>query len=57
MPDIIVKDTVERLWIQRALIGERERLLRGRAKEVAGSEIWALRGKELEFLNALIARF
>lgn len=55
--DLVVKDTVEKLWIQRALIGERERLLRGRAKEIAGSDIWHLRGKELEFLNALIARF
>lgn len=48
---------MERMWIVQALKTQFAVLQRSRNKENAGSEIWALRGRELEAINALIVRF
>lgn len=48
---------VDRLWIRKALELQRAALVRARAKEMSGSEVWHLRGRELEGLNALLSRF
>lgn len=48
---------IDKLWIQRALMQQRDSLQRSRNKEVAGSEIWTLRGKEIESLTQLMQRF
>lgn len=47
----------ERAWLRSSLISKRDMLIRSRAKELAGSEIWALRGREIEAIVALLARF
>lgn len=50
-------DTIERSWVHVSLLAKREQLVRSRNKEVTGSEIWVLRGKEIEALNALAPKF
>jgi len=47
----------EKQWIHKSLSTQRDSLLRGRQKEMTGSEIWQLRGKEIEILNGLINKF
>lgn len=47
----------QRAWIKLGLEAKRDQLVRVRNKEVAGSEIWVLRGKEIEALSALILMF
>lgn len=49
--------TMERAWIKKALELQRTALLRSRMKEVPGSEIWTLRGREVEALTGVIGRF
>lgn len=48
---------MEKQWIKKALETQRNVLQRSRNNEMAGSEIWTLRGKEIETLTALIGRF
>lgn len=48
---------MERAWVRQALTTQRAALMRSRQKEIAGSEIWSLRGKEIDSLNVLIERF
>lgn len=50
-------DVVERSWVHVSVLAKREQLLRSRNKELAGSEIWVLRGKEIEALNMLAPKF
>lgn len=50
-------DSISRSWVHQSLTTQRNVLLRSRNKEVTGGEIWVLRGKEIEALNALIAIF
>lgn len=50
-------DAIERSWVHVSLQAKREQLVRSRNKEVTGSEIWVLRGKEIEALNALMPKF
>lgn len=55
--EVVVKDVMELLWIGQALDLQLTALMRSRQKEIAGSEIWVLRGKEIDFLRSLKARF
>jgi hypothetical protein len=48
---------LEKAWIKQSIAVQIKALMRSRQKEIAGGEVWALRGKELDFLNALAARF
>lgn len=48
---------LESLWIKKALENQRQALIRSRTKEVAGSEVYTLRGKEIESLTQLIQKF
>lgn len=50
-------DGMERGWLLKALELQRAALLRSRGREVAGSDIWTLRGKEIEALTSLRNRF
>ena len=49
-------DALERNWIKKALETQRTSLARARSKEVVGSEIHELRGKELGSIDALIRK-
>lgn len=49
--------SMERMWICTSLKTQFAVLQRSRNKENPGSEIFALRGRELEALSALITRF
>lgn len=42
---------LDRAWIVKALASLRQSLIRSRAKEMPGSEIWALRARELDMLE------
>lgn len=46
----------ERQWLRKAVETQRGALIRSRAKELDGSEIWSLRGREIEALTALLSR-
>lgn len=48
---------MERAWIQQSLQLQRASLIRSRGKEIAGAEIWTLRGREIEAISALLNRF
>ena len=48
---------MERQWIVQSLKTQYAVLQRSRNKEHVGSEIYMLRGRELDALNALITRF
>lgn len=50
-------DVIERSWVSVSLQAKREQLVRSRNKEVTGSEIWSLRGREIEAINLLLPRF
>lgn len=50
-------DATERAWIKQSLMNQSKMLLRARSKEIVGGEIWTLRGREIESLNALAVRF
>lgn len=47
---------MERGWIRQCVETQRKVLLRSRLKEIAGGEIWQLRGKEIDALTALLAK-
>lgn len=53
----VVLDVLERQWVRKSLENQRQVILRGRNKELAGSEIWQLRGKEMEILTNLVSKF
>lgn len=44
-------------WIKKALEDERLRMIRARGKEMPGSEIAQLRGREVDQLTLLIQKF
>lgn len=48
---------LERQYLARALDLYKASLVRSRSKEMAGSDIWTLRGKEIEAVGALLSRF
>lgn len=48
---------MERAWLKHALVNQVRAVERSRTKEVPGSEVWDLRGKEAEQLRLLIGRF
>jgi len=50
-------DVVEKAWIGKALVVLRQTLIRSRSKEIVGTEIYTLRGKEIESLNVLVQKF
>lgn len=50
-------NAVERGWLKKSLESQRSMLIRSRQKELTGSDVWVLRGKEIEFLTVLISRF
>lgn len=50
-------DTLERGWIKQAIMNQVRMLTRSRNKEITGGAVWKLRGDEIDFLNALVARF
>lgn len=47
---------LERQWIAKAVITLRAQLARARSKELSGSEIYNLRGKEIQMLDSLYNR-
>lgn len=55
--EVVVKDAMDRGWIKKALESQRAMLIRSRTKEMTGSEVWHLRGREIEQLNLLIGKF
>lgn len=58
MADFTVKlEGMDRAWIKAALQVQRAVLVRGRAKEMDGSEIYALRSKEIAAVDALLVKF
>lgn len=48
---------LEVLWLKKSLELQKNALIRSRAKEVVGSEIYALRTREIEALQSLSNRF
>lgn len=48
---------LDRAWIRKSLELQRNSLVRARTKEMVGSEVYVLRGREIEALGALINRF
>lgn len=50
-------DAQERGWIKQALLNQSKMLMRSRTKEIAGGEIWHLRGKEIDIVNTLAGKF
>lgn len=50
-------DAMERCWIKQSLMNQSKMLVRSRVKEITGGEVWTLRGKEIEFVNSLVAKF
>jgi hypothetical protein len=44
-------------WIVQSAGTQRNVLIRSRNKEIQGGEVWALRGREIDALNALILKF
>lgn len=49
-----VEEVLRRAWIKKSLELQRAALFRSRGKEIPGSEIYALRTKELQLLDQLI---
>lgn len=59
MADQVLKIEVkplEKQWLVKACETLRDKLVRNRMKEMTGSEIYTLRGKEIESLNELLNR-
>lgn len=57
MADSLLKIEVkplEKAWLAKALETLRDKLVRNRMKEMAGSEIYALRGKEIDQVNEIL---
>lgn len=59
--DVGVISTVEltpldRAWIVQSLKTQAKALSRSRDKEIAGGEVWQLRGKELDTINAIVVK-
>lgn len=50
-------EVMDRQWIHSSLQAKRDQLVRARNKETSGSQVWVIRGQEIEQLNALINRF
>ena len=48
---------LRRAWIRKALELQRSALIRSRAKEMVGSDIYNLRTKEIEFLDNMIKEY
>lgn len=46
-----------RQWVKESLVAKRQQLQRARGKEIPGSLIHELRGKELANLDVLIGKF
>lgn len=57
-PDVksVELNLVDRLYVRRALELLQKSLQRSKANEVAGSEIWHIREKEIDGLSVLIRR-
>lgn len=55
-PKVLELTLVERLYVQRAIAGLLASLERSRAKELPGTEIYDLRGRELEAVTAISRR-
>lgn len=52
----ITLDLVEKLWVQKSLDLQKTALVRSRNKEMAGSEIYFLRQKEIDVVEALMKK-
>lgn len=50
-------NTLERNWIRKSLETQRQALHRSMQKEMNGSEVRTYRQREIEQLNAILARF
>lgn len=46
----------DRAYLMRAVVTLRQALIRSRAKEVAGSQVWEFRGAELDELDELVRK-
>lgn len=49
-------EPLEKAWLRKAVETQRNVLVRSRTKEMVGSDIWNLRGKEIEQLNVLVGK-
>lgn len=50
-------DVLEKQWIVKALESQRNMVVRARNREMAGSEIYMLRSKEIQAIDAIHAKF
>ena len=57
MDDSQKQKSLDRQWIKKSLESQRAMLVRSRSKELAGSEIYALRGAEIATLDRLINEY
>lgn len=57
LSETVLVSMLERQWIRKALETQRMQITRARTKEMVGSEIHALRGREIEALTVLLQRF
>lgn len=48
---------LDRAWIMQSLDNQAKMLARSRQKEISGGEVWVLRGKEIDTLQAVRAKF
>lgn len=51
------EEVLRKIWIRKSLELQKAALMRSRGKEIPGSEIYALRTKEIQFLEKLIEEF
>lgn len=54
---LIALSPIERGWIKQALLAQARVLTRARTKEIAGGEVWTIRGREIETVNAIAVKF
>lgn len=53
---IVIEDPEDRVRIRAAIHQYRNVVVRMRAKEIVGSEVYELRGRELQRVDSIIAR-
>lgn len=53
----VTVSALDRAWIVQSLDNQAKMLNRSRTKEIHGGEIWVLRGKEIDTINAVRTKF
>jgi len=49
--------SLERQWIVKSISSQRAMLIRSRQKELPGTDIWTLRGREIDALGDVARKF